>query len=159
MSDRGCVVGPEERGIRRLHCRVGSPGKFATRCRGANESRTPVARVGMPLDEALALKNSEHLRSHPGVGAGDVCELDLGEVIGGPGERGEEYELHVGEVERLQRRADGCLPPVGDAPEHESRAVLVGFEAAAERIGHGPIIAASITAASRSVSGMSPRRS
>ena len=82
----------------------------------------------------LGFEGPYHLRCHHRVGArvlGNIA-LSYRSLRVQPGQCGEQNELHVGQVERPQSRANRGLPSVGDTPQHQPRTIArvleVGFQ-------------------------------
>ena len=118
----------------------------------------PSSGCGARVTSPRRLERPQHLRGHHRVGGRVVGQPPLGDRarrVVQPGQRGQQHELDVRQAERLERRALGGLPPVGDLPEQQARAVVRLARARVEqRAGHAAAsTAARPTAASRSRSG------
>ncbi len=85
------------------------------------------------VDQSETLENPDDLRRHHRIGATELGQLLLGDysVTAQPAEGGDQYELHVGEVEGLEGGSLSCLPAVRHLPEQQPRAarwlVLIGY--------------------------------
>jgi len=73
-----------------------------------------VCRVKRSFQQSLRLELACHLTGHHRVGAGVLSQARLGGwlifMVGKPPERGEQHELDVCQLVRLQHRANPSLP-------------------------------------------------